>query len=163
MTVLGSPKTPPKDEQQVIVATTLLLIGLCYMLVLAVENWFYNLFAKHVQSIETAIRAGIQPLTSNEFAKQFGASISPFHPSFFFALVIVLAGNTALAYFAFSPLTDWMQSYYLSPLRATLLSFVGMAILFFSLFRKWNKTMYPLVIVPLQNLFTAPAEVDSTS
>lgn len=38
--------------------TVLVVIGVCYMFILAVENFFYNLFAEYVKDCEV-LRAGL--------------------------------------------------------------------------------------------------------
>jgi hypothetical protein len=86
---------------------TLFIIGNCYMFVLAVENWFYNLFARHVADCEAKIMAGKMPLTVADFARQHAKSINPFHPSFFFALLVTVLGNTVYLYFGVSELFQY--------------------------------------------------------
>jgi hypothetical protein len=80
-----------------VAAAALVAIGICYMFILAVENFFYNLYAKYAKDCETMMAGGNVPRTLKEFTAAEHKNIGPFHHSFFFAILIVLLGNALVA------------------------------------------------------------------
>ena len=74
------------------------IIGICYMFTLAVENFFYNLFAEYVKDCESRSDAKQELRTLRSFAKDEAKRIGPFHHSFIFAMLIVLFGNIGLIF-----------------------------------------------------------------
>jgi sulfur transfer protein SufE len=57
--------------------------------ILAVQNWFYNLFARFVDDCEDRMVKGLCLISLHSFAQEKGQEINPFHPAFFLAALIV--------------------------------------------------------------------------
>jgi hypothetical protein len=141
------------------VSFILFFVSFAYLWVLAVQNWFYNLFAKFVDECEYRLWKGRKLRPLQEFAKEMGASISPFHPAFFFAEVIV--GVVAYYFLFLSIKNSYIPtvSEFLNGLPSSILA--TLAILLFLIyfaslnfvFANWDKIVYKKIIVPFSNLY----------
>jgi hypothetical protein len=128
--------------------TVLVLIGICYMIILGVENYFYNLFAAYVKDCHANLATGAPLRTLKEFSEatddksglKMHKTIGPFHHSFAFAMLIVLFGNAAIAHGACSP---WLQY----PL------YVVDVVAFLSIFFAWRSFFFPHVVERFQKIF----------
>jgi len=117
-------------------------ISTLYFLVLAVQNWFYNLFAQFVTECEFRIVNEKNLRSLEEFAKERGEVITPFHSSFFFSLLIVAL------------LSSWFLSEFINAgTLTTLVIFVVYFSGFYFAFKKWNSVVYRNLIEPFSNLF----------
>jgi hypothetical protein len=123
----------------------LVAIGVCYMFILAVENFFYNLFAEYVKDCEGRQDTGKQLRTMREFSRTEVRRIGPFHHSFFFALLIVGFGNMALA----QPVASCTARTVLYAVNW--LSFILILLL-------WRALVYPFIVLPLQRIFDVSDE-----
>ena len=132
-------------------------IGTCYLFVLAVENWFYNVFAKHASHCEEAMRLDETPMTIAEFFRTSASTVTPFHSSFFFSLLVLALGNCAYLYIG-------VRNFFDHPLKAkdvdwyltgAMLTFTVIYFLFFYLlFKAWDRIVYKRLIIRLQNFFS---------
>jgi hypothetical protein len=137
----------------------LFFVSFAYLWVLAVQNWFYNLFARFVDECEYRLwkRRNLRPL--QEFAKEMGASISPFHPAFFFAELIV--GVVAYYFLFLSIKNSYIPtvSEFLNGLPSSTLAMlvILLFLIYFGalnlIFVNWNRIVYRKIIVPLSNLY----------
>lgn len=66
-------------------------VAIIYLMVLGVQNWFYNLFALYVTECEHRIVNDKRLRPLEEFAQANGSRVNPFHPAFFFAMMVVVA------------------------------------------------------------------------
>lgn len=135
------------------------LISFSYLWVLAIQNWFYNLFAQFVDDCESRIinKQSLRSLQS--FAKERGCKITPFHPSFFLSELIV----ASVAYYflcisadnIFIPrITDFIYS--MGPTTPIWLKGGGYLIYMLSLhliFKNWDSLVYRQIIERLSNLY----------
>ena len=130
----------------------LFLISNLYLFILAVQNWFYVLFADFVNECESKLLAD-QPLrTMQEFAKERGGQINGFHPAFFFALVIVVLTSSAFLMMTIEP---WIETSPLLPWAKVLLSvaiFVLLLTIYLGLFKNWDRCVYKPIIQRLSSL-----------
>lgn len=128
--------------------TVLVLIGICYMIILGIENYFYNLFAAYVKDCHANLATGNPLRTLKEFSDatddnsglKMRETIGPFHHSFAFAILIAFLGNFAIAYEACSP---W--------LRYSLCAVDIVA--FLAIFFAWRSFFFPYVVAPFQKIF----------
>jgi hypothetical protein len=134
----------------------LFLIGTCYLVLLAIENWFYNLFADYVKETEDRLMCKREVRPLSHFAKDKGHVTNPFHPSFYFALVAVTLGNT---FFIIISLNRFLDA--LSAGAVIILCKAIIFLLFFSvylwffhfIFKRWERIVYRRIIHPLQHLY----------
>lgn len=139
------------NTDSVFLTTLACFVSFAYLWVLAVQNWFYNLFARLVDG------RTLQSLQS--FAQQKGKEISPYHPAFFFAELIV----GSITYYFLCLTTDkiyipWITDliYKIHPTMPLVLKGIGFVFFFLSLhmvFRKWNSLVYEPIIKKLSNLY----------
>ena len=115
-------------------------IGLCYMLILAVENFFYNLFAEYVKDCESRIASGNSSRTLKEFSAAESANVGPFHHSFFFALLIVVLGNAIVA--SGISKVALRRGLYIADGACFLLILLG-----------WRALVFPWIVLPVQRIF----------
>jgi sulfite exporter TauE/SafE len=80
--------TPP-------IGVVLFLIAIVYLIVLGVQNWFYNLFALFVKECESRLAANERLRPLEDFAQEVGGEVNPFHPAFFFAMLVVVVSAVA--------------------------------------------------------------------
>jgi hypothetical protein len=137
-----------------------------YLWILAVQNWFYNLFARWVDDCEARLTAGKPLRTAQAFARSAGPSISPFHPAFFLAEIIV----GSVAYFFLSLAIRSASIPWLTPLLqklssqgSSLLWLVGFMCYFGILnfvFRRWNRLVWKPILEKLSNLYK-PVDIEA--
>jgi hypothetical protein len=124
----------------------LVAIGNCYMFILGVENFFYNLFSEYVKDCESKRDAKENLRTLRQFTKEEARRIGPFHHSFFFAMLIVLAGNTGL-------------TVQLVPdARVRLLLFALNVVSFLVILLGWRVIVFPYIVLPIQRIFDVTLE-----
>ena len=141
------------------VSFTLFLVSFAFLWILAVQNWFYNLFANFVDECELRLFSNqkLRPLQS--FAREKGPLITPFHPAFFFAELIVSFVAYWFLVVAIKNTHIPIISQYISGLAIEYqnwMIFVGFLLYFGILnmiFMNWDKTVYKSVIVPISNLY----------
>lgn len=90
-----------KDLQALptVCAVLIVVVANLFLLLLAVESWFYNLLSKYITYCEGLLAnpsAAEPPLTSKEFAERHKMSISPNHASYSIAMLAVALGNSGL-------------------------------------------------------------------
>ncbi len=149
---------PVISTQAAILCIALYLVSLLYMLVLAVQNWFYILFAKYMGECETRLRHGIHLRTLQEFTSEKGCKINPNHPAFNFVLLIYCILESILGFLVFVLLIPSHLTYRLSGLMAFGILCLHVFLLSLMLI-KWNTVVYESLIVKFSALFFAP-EID---
>jgi hypothetical protein len=140
-----------------------LLLSICsgaYLLILAVQNWFYNLFARFVDDCEFRLARGIRLRTLKDFTYEASRTVNPFHPAFLFALAIVaVAAYVFAVLFAetlYIPLvSEWLNDWFLSGVRV-----VFYVVSFYFYFRAlhrilllWDEWVFQPIILRLSNLY----------
>jgi hypothetical protein len=147
--LLGGEKISNSKPLFCSLSVVLFLVGNAYLLVLAVENWFYNLFADYVRECEERLIKDTRLRALAEFGHEKGRSIDPFHPSFFFVLLLVVLGNSL---YLFQLISGVVQTR-----GAQIVIMLLFTICYFSfchwVLRRWNSTIYKRVIEPLQHLY----------
>jgi len=141
------------------ISILLFIISFGYLFILAVQNWFYNLYARFVDECEERLVKGDNLRTLQQFAKEIGPEITPYHPAFFIAIVIV--GSTALffLYLAIADLYIPKISTFINSLNNNLVIVVSLflvAVYFAVLhlvFKHWNKFIYKPIIVRFSNIY----------
>jgi hypothetical protein len=134
------------------------LLSFAYLWILAVQNWFYNLFARWVDDCEQRLVGNRRLCTLRDFAMGAGAAVSPFHPAFFLAEISV--GTVAYFFFTVSlynadvPIFEPLWN--LPRWRQVALWIVCMVLYFVLLnviFAHWQSWVYARLIRPLSNLY----------
>ena len=135
------------------------IISLAYLWILAVQNWFYNLFARFVDDCESRMVKNIPLQTLQSFAKKNGAHITPFHPSFFMALLIV----GTVSYVCLLLFLNSVSVPYLTivlnrmagswPVFFKITGYFGYLLLLHMVFKNWNEWVYKPFIVKLSNMY----------
>jgi hypothetical protein len=144
------------------------LLSFVYLWVLAVQNWFYNLFARWVDDCEYRLIKGISLRSLQAFAKSVGPTVSPFHPAFFLAELLV----GYIAYFFLELTIKNLHIPCLTPFILTwpswlsnLLWVIGF-ILYFTIpnvfFLKWNNLVYKPIICRLSNIYKPIENLEKT-
>jgi len=123
----------------------LVAVGICYMVILAVENFFYNLFAEYVKDCESRRDSEQKLRTLREFSAAEAGRVGPFHLSFVFALMIVLLGNIALTLDVASCVTRIIL-FAVSPL------FFVLTLLL------WRVFVFRYLVLPFQRIFDVSDE-----
>lgn len=125
------------------IGVLLFFVSICYFFVLAVQNWYYNLFSRYVKDCEMRLKEKSPLLSMKEFNDVNSASVNPFHESYFFAYVCVLMASSVYLVKGFE-LGLWL---------AMLLILVLLVALFFSM-KCWNFIVYETIIKRLSSLFS---------
>ena len=129
-------------------------LSFAYLGILAVQNWFYNLFSQWVGECENRLINGERLRGMGSFAKERGRTITPYHPAFFLALLLV-----GLVAYYFGVLTlslvvpqivGWVDPYQVWAWLVGMILYFTILHLFF---RKWNSMIYEPIIVKLSNLY----------
>ncbi len=135
------------------------IICFAYLWIIAVQNWFYNLFARFVDDCEVRLLQDIDFQTLQSFAKNKGKEITPFHPAFFMAQLIV----ASVAYYFLcsifnnihlSPITEWVYS--ISKYSPIVIKIIGYCIYMYLLhicFKNWNRIIYKPIIERISNIY----------
>ena len=135
------------------------LISFAYLWILAIQNWFYNLFAQFVNDCEARLIKNKDLISLNCFAVEIGGDINPFHPSFFLAEIIV----ASIAYYflcsffdniRFDPVTDTIYRFgENTPFIIKIIGyFIYMSVLHI-IFKNWNRFIYKPIIKKVSNLY----------
>lgn len=135
------------------------VISLAYLWILAVQNWFYNLFARFVDDCESRMVSNVPLQTLQSFARKQGAYITPFHPSFFMALLIV----GTVSYVCLLLFLESVHVPYLTivlnrlagswPVFFKIVGYFGYLSLLHLAFKNWNEWVYKPFIVKLSNMY----------
>jgi hypothetical protein len=144
------------------------ILSFGYLWILAIQNWFYNLFARWVDDCEYRLIAGVPLRSLQTLAKSAGPTVSPFHPAFFFSQLLV--GTVSFFFLVLTinnltipRLTPILLS--LPPWLVLLFKAVGL-ILYFGLlnmvFRRWHNLVYQPIIRRLSNLYVPLQKEDET-
>lgn len=120
--------------QQSVVAWFAFVANNLILLIIAVENWYYNLFTKFVHHCEASFVQNSQPKTLKEFEKENAASVSVFHYSYAFLYFIVILANI----FFVHQYLRW------KPVFLFIYPAVVLMLLFF-----WRQTIFRFVLHPL--------------
>jgi hypothetical protein len=158
--------TDTLDINKPIISLIAFILSFAYFWILAVQNWFYNLYAKWVDDCEYRLIAGRHLQSLQSIAKTEGETISPFHPAFFLAELIV--GTIAYSFLALTIRNSTVPNLtpILQAMPAWLAFFLwlgGMALYFYVLndiFRKWNRLVYKPIILRLSNIYK-PVKVET--
>lgn len=118
----------------------LVAIGICYMFILAVENFFYNLFSEYVKDCELRLSTKESLRTLKEFSENKANMISPFHHSYFFAMLVVLLGNFTIS----STIGNSKIELIVNGLNT---------FAFILIFFMWRRFVYPYIVIPIQKIF----------
>jgi hypothetical protein len=133
----------------------LFIVSMAFLLILAVQNWFYNLFAQYVNECEQRLIRNINLRTMQEFSIEKGKDITPFHPAFIFALIVVLLGSCLCFSFSLNSFVLFL-SLSNSPLILPVIFILSVVIafpVFIYLFRHWDKKVYKGFIIKYSNIF----------
>ena len=132
------------------------VIAIAAFFVLAIQNWFYNLFACFVTECEERLVRG-EPLgTLQAFVLKRAQHVSPFHPAFLFALMVVAL---SAGWFAARAIGDTNAGTLLGPnpnVAGAVMIGIHLAA-FVVLGRFWNSIVYRKIICPMSNFWTARA------
>jgi hypothetical protein len=84
------------------------------LLIMAVENWYYNLFTEFIHYCEDCLIDKFQPKSLEQFTKENRESITVFHYSYFFVYLIVILANVLFAsqYLWSKPAWLWSSLYF---------------------------------------------------
>jgi len=122
------------SEQQSVVAWFAFVANNLILLIIAVENWYYNLFTKFVHHCEGSLVQNSQPKTLKEFQNQNAASVSVFHYSYAFLYFIVILANIFFAH----------QYLRWNPVCLFIYPAVVLVLLLF-----WRQTIFRFILHPL--------------
>lgn len=117
----------------------LFIVGNLFLLILAVESWYYNLYSQYVDDCEKKLLEQKPLLPVTEFRESVKGKISPFHYSFIFALLINILGNAFYAHH-FLRWHTWCLAVYILACVALLIT--------------WKYTVYTCFLALLEKLFT---------
>jgi hypothetical protein len=149
-----------RDSDKATLAGFLFLVSTCYLFILAVQNWFYNLFSRFVTECEDRICQDERLRTLENFAQNEAQNITPFHPAFFFALGVVALGSSfflvqslrAAFYPEWQSQPTWI-TFLITPSVSVIYTLIGLFI-----FSRWDALVYRRFIKRFSNLF-APKKV----
>jgi hypothetical protein len=144
-----------RDPDKATLAGFLFFVSTCYLFILAVQNWFYNLFSRFVTECEDRISRHERVRTLENFAQNEAQNITPFHPAFFFALGVVALGSSfflvqalrAAFYPEWQAQPKWM-TFLIAPTVSIVYALIG-----FFVFRRWDTLVYRRFIKGFSNLF----------
>ena len=135
------------------------IVSFAYLWILAVQNWFYNLFARWVDDCESRLVKDERLRGLQTFAKAAGSSISPFHPAFFFAEMLV----GSVAYYLLAQTIVNATVPVMTPALLALPSwastglwvvgFIGYFGILNVVFLRWDRMVYKPVLSKLSNLY----------
>lgn len=133
------------------------IISICYFFILAVQNWFYNAFAQFCDECERKLIDGHNISTIKMFMEKNGPYITPLHPAFSFALIIVLFTSSWFLIMAFQNLFPVLWEIISEKIWKSILIEININLLliyggFLSL-KYWDKVLYKPIIKKLSNYY----------
>jgi len=132
-------------------------VSLLFMMVIAIQNWFYVLFARFMRDCEQKLADGEPLSTLNEFAESNGSSIKPSHPTFDMIMYIFSILEGYLLYLLVLNGFNWSSALWGNDLFKVLLFLLATGAslaLIIICYRKWDKLIYRRVIKKTSSLFT---------
>lgn len=129
-----------------------LIVSSFTLIILAIENWYYNAFESYVSDCEERITRNKRLRSTDIFIRKIAQQTTPYHPSFFFVLVYVaLIGAACL----FVGLRNIGSVHDAISLIAALLYMVIAGLLC----RFWQRVTYPVLLRKLDQMF-GPSPTD---
>lgn len=128
------------------------------LLIMAVENWYYNLFTEFIHYCEDCLINKFQPKSLDQFTKENCKSITVFHYSYFFVYLIVILANILFAhqYLQCKPTwLAWLWSLLPAWLWGTLYFTTWIGLLLF-----WRHTIFKILDC-LKGIFDRVASIGS--
>jgi len=116
----------------------LFVVGNLFLLILTVESWYYNLYSEYVKICEANLIENKTLETLQKFRDCRAKTISPFHYSYIFALLINICSNALYAYCFFGWKKLGIGSYFLISILLLI---------------TWKYTVYMFFLHPLNWLF----------
>ncbi|MEW6360080.1 MAG: hypothetical protein AB1696_27340 [Planctomycetota bacterium] len=135
------------------------LAGTAFLLILGVENWYYNLFADYATDCEQRIsQPEPQPLlTRSSFSEKHAEKVSPIHPSFIFTLSLLALGNTFYPIVFIAKAVPNRNMVWSIVFVVGYLLFAGLYFAYLRwLCKHWNERVFERWIKPYQHLWKEP-------
>lgn len=141
------------------ITSLIFIISFLYLWILAIQNWFYNLFARWVDDCEYRLVKEIKLRPLQDFASSKGSTVNPYHPAFFLAEIIVGILSFCFLALTIKNINIPVISKFLQTIPKWIITALWI-VLFCSyfgflnfVFKKWDKYVYKRIIVKLSNLY----------
>ncbi len=147
-------------------AFLLFVASFAYLWILAVQNWFYNLFARFADECESRLISGLKMRSLQDFAVAKGSTITPFHPAFFFAELIVTSFAYYFLYLSLTNLylpgvSEFIHCLPTAPVKW--FPWAGLVLYFWILnylFKHWDSIVFKRFIEPFSNLYKTSPQIE---
>jgi len=124
--------------------SALFVVGNVFLLILAVESWYYNVYSSYVNHCEQRFASKQNPDTLPQFRERIGAATTPFHFSFIFVLALVTLTNVFFLHLWLREIEGFLHWVIIGSYSAALIIAC----------RFWSKFTYRLVLLSIKWLFT---------
>ena len=124
----------------------LFVFSLFFLIILAVESWWYNVFSSYVGDCEAKFSRQHTHEPLFEFRKRIAATTTPFHHSFIFVLAFVALTNILFLHLC-------LKQFGITGVADKVILSVWLILLCCGC-RYWNRLTYGLVLSNLERLLT---------
>lgn len=151
------------------ISILLFVISFGYLFILAIQNWFYNLFAQWVDDCEHRLIEEKRLRSLQQFAKIRGPEITPYHPAFYVAELIVGSIAFLFLYLFLANLEVPTISEFINNLDKPLIFLlIGICFLIYFgvlhyIFKHWDRMVHKPIIVKLSNLYKPVIDLNEKS
>ena len=140
-----------------ILAFVFFCVGLAYLIICGVENWFYKLFAEYVKECDKAIGESKRLPTLTQYTGAHNKEITPEHPSFIpFLSAFAIGNNAYIALLLFKWFGNAAWAVKVSAAFFCIIFTIFSFLVFREFVAEWNDLVYPFV-KKYQHLWTKPA------
>jgi ABC-type multidrug transport system fused ATPase/permease subunit len=137
----------------------LLVLSIAYFWILAVQNWFYNLWADYVTECEERIvkRISLRPL--DIFADKMGSKVNIFHPAFYWVELVITIITSYFLYIVFAGIFTFMLQGILNQYLDVVVAIITFAIVLIFIVGRhlllvfWDPIVYKLIIKRFSNIY----------
>ncbi len=149
-----------------LLSLSLLLVTTGYFWILAIQNWFYNLFKYFVDECEFRIINNLRLRTLQEYAAENGKMITPYHPAFIIPLFLlgwlsmIIGLNTLrtipVINYQVIKLTSTSYGFEVGIIVLIVLSLLIHIFIFHQIIKNWNSFIYNRWIKKLTKIYGSP-------
>lgn len=140
-----------------------LIVSILFMLIIAIQNWFYILFAQYMNDCEKRLVNGLPLTTMHDFSVQNGKNVRPSHPAFDFIMFVFSLLEGYLLYLVIINGFAWnenlMGNIYFKAIVFISSCGVNLAMIIIC-YRNWDKFIYKFLIKKTSSLFTGESTIN---
>ncbi len=133
------------------------VVSILYLIILAIQNWYYVLFAKFKNECEERLLNKTKLRSLSKYAEDNGSRINPNHPAFILVFLIYCLINSYIAFVLLTFIMDSLGYYFIIAVKLIIIALMVAThlVLLNIMMRNWN-WVFKHVIKKTSALFNKP-------